>query len=251
MKIHARGVVPVLAFWLLLGCATNAPLKTLYYRNNEYGPQKNMIIFLRGYSGSYKDFASQGFVNDVRIRKLPFDMAAPNAHPGYYFGETLVPRLRADVIAPARAQGYRRFWLVGTSMGGLGALMYMLKHPEDLQGVLLISPFLGYSSIIREIENAGGVRGWEPGKYDPNEDWQRMLWDSLKQIAAGEKKMPVELYLGYGTEDTFAAGQKLLADLLPRDHVIQISGGHDTKTMKRIWQIFLEKDALRSSVYLK
>jgi len=247
MKVSVWGLVSGLVFSLLFGCATNAPLKTLYYRNNEYAFQKNMIIFLRGYSGSNKDFASNGFIDDVRIRKLPFDMAAPDAKPGYYFGETLIQRLRADVIEPARAKGYRRFWLVGVSIGGLGAIMYMLKHPDDIEGVLVISPFLGYYWIIHEIRNAGGVRKWEPGKYDPDKDWQRMLWDSLKQLATSKKSRLNELYLGYGTEDTFAAAQKLLGDLLPHDHVIITSGGHTAETMERIWRLFLEKDVLRSS----
>ena len=244
MRVFVSKVVSILAFSLFFGCTTNAPLQTLYFRNNEYSPQKNMIIFLRGYSGSSEDFASEGFVDDIRTRNLPYDMAAPNAHPGYYYGETLVPRLRTDVIEPARAQGYQRFWLVGFSMGGLGALMYTLRHPEDIEGILLISPFLGYSGIIHEIEDAGGVRKWKPGSYDPDDDWQRMLWDSLKQIAAGQRSMPVKLYLGYGTGDRFAAAQKLLADILPQDQVITTSGGHNPQTMRKIWLNFLEKDAL-------
>ena len=250
MKVFEWGFASVLAISLFLGCSTNAPLKTLYYRNNEYALQKNMIIFLRGYTGSREDFASEGFVDDIRIRKLPFDMAAPNAHPGYYFGETLVHRLRADIIEPARAQGYRRFWLVGVSMGGLGALMYILQHPEDVEGVLVISPFLGYHGIFREIEGAGGVRRWEPGEYDPDDDWQRMLWHSLKQFATGEKSLHVELFLGYGTEDPYASAHKLLGDILPPDHVIITPGGHTPEVMKRIWRIFLEKEALSSSAYL-
>jgi hypothetical protein len=239
-------VVLVLLFMLFFGCTTNAPLQTLYYRSNTPAAQKNMIIFLRGYRGSYKDFASEGFVDDILERKLPFDMAAPNAHPGYYFGETLVHHLRTDVIEPAKAEGYQRFWLIGFSMGGLGALMYTLEHPEDIEGILVISPFLGYFGIIHEIENAGGVRKWKPGKYDPKDDWQRMLWDSLKQIATGQKSMPVEIYLGYGTEDYFAPAHKLLADLLPRDHVIITAGGHTREAMRRIWLNFLENKLIKT-----
>jgi hypothetical protein len=247
MKVLVWGVASFLASSLFFGCSTNAPLKTLYYRNNDQASLENMIIFLRGFSGSYEDFASEGFVDDIRTRRLPFDMASPDAHSGYYFGETLVPRLRTDIIEPAKAQGYKRFWLVGVSMGGLGALMYMLKHPEDVEGISLIAPFLGYPRIIHEIEDAGGVRRWEPGQYDPGSDWQRMLWHSLKQFATGEKPLPVEVYLGYGSEDSFAAADRLLAEILPREHVIITSGGHTPETMKKIWRIFLEKGALRSS----
>ena len=51
--------------------------------------------------------------------KLPYDMVAPNAHFGYYFGETLVNRLKVDIIDPSKVKGYENVWLVGASMGGL------------------------------------------------------------------------------------------------------------------------------------
>jgi pimeloyl-ACP methyl ester carboxylesterase len=244
MKKFLKGFASILAFSIFLSCSTNTPLKTLYYKTEENVSQKNMIIFLRGRGGSHEDFASEGLINDVKTRNLPYDMAAPNAHFGYYFGETLVPRLKADIIEPARAKGYETFWLVGFSMGGLGALMYTRQHPEDVEGVCVISPFLGYDKFIREIADAGGVHHWEPGKYDPNNDWQRMLWHWLKQGASSEHLFS-RLYLGYGTEDSFAAAHGLLGALLPRDHVFTTSGGHTPKTMKKLWRIFLEKDALK------
>lgn len=244
MKISLKSFLSVLAIPVIFSCSTNAPLKTLYYKTEESAFQKKMVIFLRGRGGSHEDFASEGFINDIKIRKLPFDMAAPNAHFGYYFGETLIPRLKADIIEPAKEKGYETFWLVGVSMGGLGALMYTRQYPKDVEGVCLISPFLGYDKIIREIADAGGVRKWDPGEYDPNKDWQRMFWHWLKQCADGEKPLP-RLYLGYGAEDSYATAQGLLGDFLPRDHVFTTSGGHTPKTMKKVWRIFLEKDVLK------
>jgi pimeloyl-ACP methyl ester carboxylesterase len=244
MKISLKNLVLVLTFPVIFSCSTNAPLKTLHYKTEESSFQKKMAIFLRGRGGSHEDFASEGFIDDIKNRKLPFDMAAPNAHLGYYFGETLVPRLKADIIEPAKKKGYETFWLVGVSMGGLGALMYTRQYPKDVEGVCLISPFLGYDKIIREIADSGGVRKWDPGEYDPNKDWQRMFWHWLKQCADGEKPLP-RLYLGYGDEDSFATAHGLLGDILPRDHVFTTSGGHTPKTMKKLWRIFLEKDVLK------
>lgn len=244
MRTLLKQLALVSAISLIWGCSTNAPLKTLYYKASEFSTQKNMIIFLRGRGGSHEDFADKGFVDDIRVRKLAFDMAAPDAHFGYYFGETLVPRLKTDVIEPARAQGYEKFWLVGASMGGLGALMYTLRYPEDVEGVCVISPFLGYDRFIREITDAGGVRLWEPGAYDPDKDWQRMFWHWLQQCASGEKAMP-NLYLGYGTYDPFIKAHRLLGDILAPERVFTTRGGHTPGTMKKVWRIFLEKDVLR------
>ncbi len=244
MKKFLKGFALILVLSIFLSCSTNAPLKSLYYKTEESATQKNMIIFLRGRGGSHENFASEGLISDVKTRNLPYDMAAPNAHFGYYIGETLVPRLKTDIIEPARVTGYETFWLVGFSMGGLGALMYARQHPEDVEGVCVISPFLGYDKIIREIADAGGVHHWDPGEYDPNDDWQRMFWHWLKQGANSELKFP-RLYLGYGIEDSFATAHGLLGDLLPRDHVFTTSGGHTPKTMKKLWRIFLERDVLK------
>lgn len=232
-----------LLFLSLSGCSTNAPLQSLYYNAEEIGTQKNMVIFLRGRGGSHEDFATEGFVDAVKNRDLLYDIVAPNAHFGYYFGETLVARLKADIIEPARAKGYQKIWLVGASMGGLGALMYSRYYPEDVVGVYIISPFLGYDKIIGEISKSGGARQWDPGAYNPDDDWQRMLWDWLKQHTDKREPKPM-IYLGYGTEDTYKKGQMLVEELLPMDHVFKTSGGHTPETMKKLWDMFLEKDIL-------
>ncbi|MCB2215234.1 alpha/beta fold hydrolase [Desulfofustis glycolicus] len=227
----------------LCGCSTNAPLRTLYYQAENPSRGKTMVIFLRGRGGSHEDFADEGFVDAVRERRLPVDMVAPNAHFGYYMGETLIPRLKEDVIGPARRDGYEQFWLVGVSMGGLGALLYAREHPDDVSGVCVISPFLGWSSILNEINEAGGIRSWEPGSYDSDKDWQRMLWHWLQQGAAGNQELPL-LYLGYGTEDPYLKGQTLLATILPADRVFAIPGNHTAKTMKEVWLHFLDQGIL-------
>ena len=113
-----------------------------------------------------------------------------------------------------------------------------------MEGVCLISPFLGYDKIIREIADAGGVRKWDPGEYDLNNDWQRMFWHWLKQCSDDKIQLP-NIYLGYGTEDDFATAQGLLRDILPRDHVFTTSGGHTPEVMKKLWCIFLEKELLK------
>lgn len=220
----------------------NAPMDVLIYENpNKAEANQRMIVFLRGIGGSHHIFEEEGLVDDVRACGLPFDMSAPNAHFGYYGDRNLVARLKEDVIDPARARGCQKIWLVGVSMGGLGALLYLMERPEDIAGVYLISPFLGTQVILDEIETAGGVREWEPGPYIAEEDWQRMLWHWLKTTIADHPDKIV--YLGYGTDDPYKRGQQLLATLLPSNHVYAIDGAHDYQTMKDLWKIFLANDA--------
>jgi pimeloyl-ACP methyl ester carboxylesterase len=236
--------IVLMTLWMpaATGCSffAKAPMDVLTYQADETLPHRNLIVFLRGIGGSHRSFESEGLVADIRERGLPFDMVAPNAHLGYYSGRTLIERLREDVILPARAQGYEQIWLVGFSMGGLGALLYIREQPQDIQGVCLIAPFLGDKKILREIEAAGGVRNWVPGAYDPDDDWQRMLWHWIQgEVRAGGFDPPVDLF--YGDQDSYVEGQRLLAAVLPPERVGTLEGRHDIATFKNLWHQFLER----------
>jgi len=244
MNKASQAIVSWILVSLLCGCLGHTPLKTFNYPSSNKLTPKKLIVFLRGIGGSNHDFAREGFIDSVRLRHLPFDMTAPNSHFGYYFSETITDRLETDIILPAEAKGYKKIWLVGVSMGGFGSLMYAKDYPGKIDGIYVIAPFLGYENMIDEITAAGGVHKWQPGKYDPNEDWERMFWHWLKQCSEGKKPMP-NLYLGFGRQDDFDAAHQLLSELLPEDHVLSIDGGHDIKTMKALWLLFLDQDILK------
>ena len=233
---------------LFSSCAlpTNAPLKFLFYPRPPDDSSRGLIVFLQGRGGNNTDFAEHGFVEAINRRQLPFDMMAPDAHMGYYMGETLVPRLKHDLIEPANISGYHPVWLVGVSMGGLGALMYLREHPADIAGVCIISPFLGYPGIISEISAAGSLAAWDPGQFDPKKDWERMLWAWLKEtVTAGKISAPI--YLGYGDKDSFIRAHQLLSQVLPADHVQRVLGGHDPETMIKLWNLVLDSPALHNN----
>lgn len=243
--------------FLIGGCigSGKAPLESLTYTATPE-KNKNLIVFLRGMGGTlncpisgHKCFETEGFVEAVRKRGLPYDMVAPNAHFLYYENRTLDERLTEDVIKPAKASGYEKIWLVGVSMGGLGSLLYLKQHPEIIDGVLALGPllddsFIGNGAIIDEISAAGGIDTWEPGNYDPEDDWPRMLWDWLKAYNHNSGDQP-PIYLGIGDDDPYYDAHELLASDLPRDRVIIIDGGHRFSTFKKIWDIFLDNQILQ------
>ena len=157
--------------------------------------------------------------------------------------------LAEHTLTFARANGYEKIWLVGVSMGGLGSLLYLKEHPENIDGILTLGPkldanFIGNGAIIDEIATAGGVDNWEPGNYDPDDDWPRMLWAWLKTYNHDSTNAP-PIYLGIGTEDGFFKAQNLLASDLPQDRVIFVEGGHRFSTFKKIWDIFLDRQILQ------
>lgn len=227
-----------------MGCTylAKTPMDVLYYNSESLGHSKGLIVFLRGIGGSHRSFHRDGFVEAVQKKGFKYDMVAPNSHFGYYSERTLLTRLREDVILPSQQQGYDSIWLVGVSMGGLGSLLYLREHPEDIKGVYLIAPFLGDEKIVSDLQEAGGVQPWSPGVYNPEEDWQKMLWDWIGSEVASGQTPPI--YLGSGLDDTYLDGQRLLSDVLPATNTIWVPGGHNHGTFKILWDAFLEQDIL-------
>lgn len=228
----------------LSGCSfyTNEPLDILRYNKHSDERQKHLFVVLRGIGGAYTDFEKYGFVDAVKESEIDFDILIPDAHFGYYAGRTLINRLQQDVITPAKLNGYDTIWMVGVSMGGLGSLLYCKEHADQIDGIYLISPFLGYKSIIREIEKSGDVESWLPGKDINEDDWQRSLWAWIKENS--ENDFPVPVYLASGKSDPYKRGQKLLAGALAEDHVLFIDGKHNYQTFVTLWKAFLEEYTL-------
>jgi len=176
---------------------------------------------------------------------LGLDVVAADAHMGYYRNETFIERLRDDVVAPARARGIRTIFLVGISAGGTGAILYTRAHPEDVCGMLLIAPFLGSAEMVNEVAAAGGLAAFQPpGRA--GKQFERDLWAWLSATASPTSPS-LPILLGYGAEDEFAAGHRLLAAALPAGRVFIAKGGHEWAPWRAVWAEFLRSGALASS----
>jgi pimeloyl-ACP methyl ester carboxylesterase len=212
-------------------------MDTLRYEHSSGQRACCLLVFLPGRRDSAAQYERAQFIAAVRHTGMPVDMVAVEAHYGYYANRSVVERLRQDVIAPARVQGYEQIWLVGVSMGGLGALLYLRDYPDDIAGVVALAPFLGEASIVQEITRAGGLWQWQPPGVAVD-DYQRQLWLWLKAYVQRHAEAP-RFYLGYGQQDRFAPANALLARYLPDTQVLSTTGGHDWSTWKTLWQRFL------------
>lgn len=195
------------------------------------------LVMLPGAGDRAPDLARHGFIQALRDRALPVDAFVADAHADYYLEQTVVARLERDVIGPARDSGYLRIWLMGISLGGLGALAYAREHGASVEGLVLLAPFLGTRGLIAEITRAGGLRAWQPGE-DAADDAERGLLAWLRD-ATGRDAAP-RIHLGYGTGDRYAAASRLLEAQLPGSRVTRIEGGHDWATWLELWQRILE-----------
>lgn len=232
-----------LCMFFVSGCipATKIPLDTLRY-NTKNHPARTLLVFLPGNGDSISAFQDNGLIEAVQERGLSIDMVATHAHVGYYINWSILTRLEQDVIAPAKAKGYSRIWLVGDSLGAYGALSYAKAHPRDIFGVVLLGAYLGEKELLDEIKQAGGLDAWVPGDTSgqTREQWERGLWAWLKDCRTKKLGCPI-IYLGYGTGDRFAYAQDYLATLLPNEQVVAIDGGHTWRTWRQIWGMLLEK----------
>src|SRR6478672_5093934 len=207
----------------LAGCAGFSPVKdrldVVEHKSACADADKTLLVLLPGRFDAPQDFVEHGFVEAVRRRKLNADIAIPDLHLGYYLQRSAVDRLRDDILLPAKAAGYRRIWLAGVSLGGLGSLLYLQLHAEPVDGAILIAPYLGRDPVIDDIAGAGGLAAWNPGALD-EDDYERQLWRWLRTYGEGRPASGArpDLYVGYGAEDRFARSNALLAAMLPKNN---------------------------------
>ncbi|HZF80153.1 MAG TPA: alpha/beta hydrolase-fold protein [Rubrivivax sp.] len=200
-----------------------------------------LLVLLPGVHMTPDELQREGFVSAVRQRRLAVDMIIAGTLLDHTRDGSVIRRLRNEVIAPARAQGYRRIWLAGISLGGYLALHYERSHPGEVQGLLLMAPYLGRRTLMQEIEAAGGPLSWRRQVTGPVAgDIDQTLWTWLSALPA--ETPPI--WLASGREDRFAEEHKLLAALLPPDRVHMVPGGHDWLPWRGLWSHWLDRGLL-------
>lgn len=191
-------------------------------------PADALVVVLPGRWDNVGKMADFGIAQAIREAWPEADVRLAGATLAYYLDGGLPERLHTEVIAPAREAGYREIWLVGASMGGMGSLLYDRQYPGQVDGIVLLAPFLGDRGLLREIGQAGGPLSWDPGE-PPAEvnrgNYQREIWRHLRtqgQAPGGATR----LWLAYGDEDRLRQAVPVIAPLMPESHILERPGGH-------------------------
>jgi len=192
------------------------------------------MVWLPGAYHAARDFLAAGFAEAVRRRRIALDLTFVDMELAHVGDRSALQRLRSDVVLPARAAGVS-IWLGGISLGGLFALDYAASHPDELDGLCLLAPYLGNRMLTGEIAHAPGLEQWQPGELAETDE-ERRIWRYIKSRHTDSRP----LYLGFGRGDRFAAAHELLAATLPAGSVDVIAGGHEWSTWTRLWENFLE-----------
>jgi len=192
------------------------------------GAERTVVIVLPGFGSDAKEMRERGVAQAIQEVWPEADVLLASATFDYYREGKLVGRLHEEVVSPVLRAGYKRVWLAGASLGGMGALLYEHEHPGTVTGIVLFAPFLGDRSLLQEIKAAGGPRTWNPGELPAElnaDNYQRQVWKMVKGWA-GEPQRARRVWLACGVEDRLMAGARLMATALPQDRFVELPGGH-------------------------
>jgi len=196
-----------------------------------------LLALLPGADMSAADFETHGLIAAARRRCPSLEIAAFDSGTDCYLDETVAGLLQTEIIAPARSRGIGRIWIAGISLGGMGALLHAQAYPGFVEGLLLLSPFIGSRGLIDKVAAAGGIARWQTPAAKLTPEQGVIAW--IRDCHAGFGQWP-EIRLAYGTEDRFAAAHRLLAEILPADKVVSAPGGHDWRTWSLLWDRLLD-----------
>jgi pimeloyl-ACP methyl ester carboxylesterase len=235
-----------LSLLLLVSCipATTIPIGTTFFHRSEKVERRSLVVFLPGRGDTVSSYEKEGFPGMLTQRGDSIDTVGVGAHLGYYVDRTLLQRLREDVIIPAKADGYSDIWLVGISMGGLGAILYDSAYPGDISGLFLLAPYLGDGTLLKEISAVGGLAAWQP-IVGTATNLDNEIWPKLKGYTESTKNSG-RVFLGFGESDRFAATNRVFGRVLPTAQVVTVPGGHDWRTWRALWPKLLERSLLQA-----
>ena len=193
-----------------------------------------LMLLLPGACHGPRDFVEAGFVSAVRERGLSMDIVMAALEFEHVADASGIDRVYADILAPLRAR-YREIWLAGISIGGYVAMACAQRYAGLAHGLLLLAPYPGNRVTTNEIRAAGGLAAWSPAEL-AEDDIERRNWHWLKTHAG-----PPEIFLAYGEDDRFAGSHGMMAEALPRSHVLQVPGDHVWPVWGRLWDDFLDR----------
>ncbi len=224
------------------------PMDVLKIPRCPHRQASTLVVMLPGVYSRPQEFVEAGFLDEMVARRVDADVMIADSHMGYVLDGSVLTRLQSDVLKPAREAGYQSIWVLGISLGGLVSLANVTDPigRSTVDGLIVLAPYLGPRRIHKEVEQAGGVVAWRSDRVAPSvvgrlndEEAARRVWMSFPMT---DSSFPV--YMGYGTEDRYAAAHRLFAGLFPEYALDRVTGDHDWPTWRTLWARWLDRGLL-------
>ncbi|MGN2246249.1 alpha/beta hydrolase-fold protein [Frateuria sp. GZRR35] len=230
MRLRPSALFGPLVALLLAACSAGGditrPIPTRLVPATQ--PPHRLVVMLPGRGDDLQSLGERGIAQTIHRQWPDADVILTGLTMPFYREGRATERLHDEVIAPASARRYDQIWLAGISLGGLGALMYDRAYPGEIDGMLLISPYLGDKAIYREIQAAGGLDRWQPGPVQAftQETYQRELWRYIQRWSDDPRRTD-SVWVAYGDRERFRDRISLLASQLPPGHAFELPGHHN------------------------
>lgn len=220
---------------------TREPMQGLEVRMDPAARRSCLVVLMPGMLNTPDDYFERGFVADAVAASRRCDIVAVDAHYAYYRTNTMEQRVGEDILRIAERRGYRDIWLVGVSMGAMGAMRVAQEWPDLVDGVVVLGPWFGDAGLIQSIVDAGGLARWH-GPEDTvrahGDPRQEAMWEWMRGYATHPDRMPA-LYVGVGAADGMRTGAEVLAEHLPSTHFGLAEGGHEWAALRVLWRRLL------------
>jgi pimeloyl-ACP methyl ester carboxylesterase len=244
----------VIVTLILTGCVVKRSVESpipakIYYSGTARTDE--LIIFLPGRGDDIGAFERSGFINLLHQSNRIADSVVIDAHMGYYRPNSPLPeRVYQEILIPFGARGYKRFILVGISLGGYGALWIKHKYPELVSGLVLLAPYLGPETLIEKIKAEENIHSWRVQLApDPDNDEKVWIWvDDMVEPGSAEIRSVI---LAFGLKDKFRRAGELLSESIPDSQIFRNNGGHDWRTWRSLWSDITKSDSWKNLGYTK
>jgi pimeloyl-ACP methyl ester carboxylesterase len=200
--------------------------------------QDILLVMVPGMGMREVDFHAQGLIATVERCQAPVTAVTVDPGPDAYLDGSVELRLFHGIAQAQRATGAKRIWLAGISLGCQAILRCVRAHPDAVEGLLLLTPYLASTGLIAAIVRSGGLQRWAAENRRRDEpDTALLTWLATTPTS----KLP-RMLVGHAQGDRFAATAMMLADLLPPGWVISVAGEHDWTSWGQLWRLMLNQD---------
>lgn len=205
-------------------------------------PAHRLVVMLPGRGDDLASMQRRKVAQAIQSAWPDADVVLTGLTMPFYRQGRAAQRLHDEIVAPARARNERPIWIAGISLGGMGAVLYEHDYPNQVDGMLLLSPYLGENAIHDEIRAAGGLAHWNPGPAQAlgPDTFQHELWRTLKGWSEDSARAR-SVWLAYGDREPFRVPIELMSGSLPREHVLMLPGQHDWALWDSTLRALLER----------